>query len=172
MAEQMVPTTSMNETSSVRVAEEISGRVREIQNSISCRAFEIFQANGRLLGRDLEDWLQAESELLYPVRLDVSESDDALVVRGAMPGFRANDIEVKVEPRRLTIAGKRETQEGQVIEQFVSAERSGAWILQTVDLPVEVNTRQVTGSLQDGTLELTLPVAGGTTAVQVQSAAA
>ena len=140
MAEKMIPSTLMNETASVKVAEDISGRMREIQNSISCRAFEIFEANGRLLGRDLEDWLQAESELLYPVCLDVSESDDALVVRGALPGFKANDIEVKVEPHRLTIAGRQKAQEVQVTEELVSAKRSGAWILRTVDLPVEVNT--------------------------------
>jgi len=169
MAEQAIPSTLMDETASVTVAEDISGRVREVQGSISCRAFEIFEANGRLLGRDLDDWLQAESELLYPVSLKISESDYALVVRGALPGFKANDVAVKAEPQRLTIAGKRETQ---VTEQPVSADQNGAWILRTVDLPVQVDAGRVTGSLKDGTLELTLPVAAATPASEVLSVAA
>lgn len=166
MPEQMTQGTSVNETSAVRVAKEISSSVREIQNSISRRAFEIFEANGRLLGRDLEDWLQAESELLYPVSLDISESDGALVVRGALPGFKAKDIEVKIEPSRLTIVGKRAT------EEVDSAAYVGAWMLQTVDLPVQVDAGRVTGSLKDGNLELTLPVAEALTAIKIQSAAA
>ena len=171
MAEQMISSTAVTETPLLRITEDISGRRREIQNSISCRAFEIFEANGRLLGYDLEDWLQAESELLYPASLDISESDDALVVHGALSGFKAGDIEVRVEPLRLTIAGKRETQSGQPREELVSAQRSGAWIWRTIDLPVEVNTGRVTGSLMDGIIELTLPLAAPT-ACKVQSVAA
>lgn len=172
MKKELKPTTPVNETPLLKVTDDISDRTREIHDSISRRAFEIFEANGRVPGRDLEDWLQAESELLYPVCLDISESDDALVVRGTLPDFKARDIDIMVEPCRLTVAGKRGTQEGQVAEERVSAERNGAWILRTVDLPVQVNTERVTGRLRNGVLELTLPLAEVPTAKKLYSEAA
>ena len=39
------------------------GRVQR-RERIAARAYELFQARGREDGRDLEDWLQAEAELL------------------------------------------------------------------------------------------------------------
>jgi len=60
-------------------------------------------------GRDLENWLQAESKLLHPVHVDVAESDEGLTVRAEVPAsFRAENLMVGVEARRLTIAGERE----------------------------------------------------------------
>jgi predicted Zn-dependent protease len=48
----------------VEVAREPAARVAAPSfQDVSRRAFEIWERNGRLSGRDLEDWLQAEAEL-------------------------------------------------------------------------------------------------------------
>jgi HSP20 family molecular chaperone IbpA len=78
-------------------------------DNIARRAFEIFERNGRNFGRDAEDWFKAESELLHPVHVTVTESGDTLEVKAEAPGFREKELEISVEPRRLTIAGKRES---------------------------------------------------------------
>jgi len=52
--------------------EGIVEHMNEMFDSISRRAYEIFERNGRALGRELEDWFQAERELLHPVHVDVS----------------------------------------------------------------------------------------------------
>lgn len=38
-------------------------RVQQLQEEIAKRAFSLFESNGRPLGRELEDWFKAESEL-------------------------------------------------------------------------------------------------------------
>jgi len=86
-------------------------RIQDLSNSIARRAFEIFEDRGRAFGHDLEDWLRAESEFLHPIHLDIAESDDAVTVRAEVPGFSAEELEVGVEPHRLTISGKREANE-------------------------------------------------------------
>ncbi len=53
-----------------------------IYNSIARRAFELFEGNGRWLGRDLDDWFRAEEELLHPVHLEMRESDGSFTVAG------------------------------------------------------------------------------------------
>ena len=82
-----------------------------IYDSIARRAFELFEGNGRWFGNDLDDWFRAEAEILHPLPLELKESDGDFTVRAEVPGFSAKDLEINVEPRRLKIAGKRETKE-------------------------------------------------------------
>ncbi|HSF23499.1 MAG TPA: DUF2934 domain-containing protein [Blastocatellia bacterium] len=37
---------------------------REVQEAVSLRAYEIYQSRGQEYGHDLDDWLQAENEVL------------------------------------------------------------------------------------------------------------
>ena len=90
--------------------ENVFDRIQQTYDSIARRAFEIFDSNGRWRGRELDDWLQAESELLHPVQLELEESDDNLTVRAEVPGFSAKELEINVGPRKLTITGKHQAQ--------------------------------------------------------------
>jgi len=53
-------------------------RMHNLYDRIACRAYEIFDGNGRLAGRDLADWFQAEQEFLHPLHIGVSESPETL----------------------------------------------------------------------------------------------
>jgi HSP20 family protein len=146
-------------------------RIQELSNSIARRAFEIFEDRGSALGRDLEDWLRAESELLHPVHLDIAESDDAITVRAEVPGFSANELDVGVEGRRLTICGKRETSEQRKSKKTIYAECCSNQICRAVDLPAEVDTSKVTATLKDGVLELVMPKAAKAQKIQIKETA-
>src|ERR1035437_10922361 len=102
-----------------RVAENVSDRIQQVYDSIARRAFEIFDANGRWFGNELEDWVLAESEILHPVHLELAESDDSLTVRAEVPGFSTKEVEINVEPRRLTIRSEEHTSELQSRQYLV-----------------------------------------------------
>jgi hypothetical protein len=51
-----------------------------IVNAIQRRAFELFEMRGCEPGRDLEDWLQAEQEILYGSGASVDESTESVDV--------------------------------------------------------------------------------------------
>lgn len=147
-------------------------RMDEIFDTISRRAFDIFENNGRLLGRELDDWLRAERELLHPMHINLTESDDALEVKAEVPGFSEKELEIGVEPGRLTIAGKRETKKEEVKGKTVYAEECSDQILRVVDLPVEIETEKVTATLKNGVLELMLPKTAKSRRVRIQPRAA
>lgn len=129
-----------------------------IYDSISRRAFEIFEGNnGNSFGRDLENWFQAESELLHPLKINMSETDGQVTVEAEVPGFRGKDLEVHMEPRRLTISGKRETSEEQKKGKTIYEEHRSNEILRVINLPAEVDTGKVTATLKNGILELQMP---------------
>src|SRR5579863_9185299 len=110
-------------------ADEAFGRIQETYNAIARRAFEIFNNNGRWFGHELEDWVRAESELLHPLHLEISETDNDLAVRAEVPGFTTKELTIDVEPRRLTITGKHEAQEEKKDEKTVYSERCAKEIL-------------------------------------------
>jgi HSP20 family protein len=139
----------------------------EIYDSISRRAFELFQSNGQLFGHEWDDWLRAESEILHPVHLDVTESDGEFTVVAEVPGFTAKELDIRVEPRRLTISGKRELKENNHGKKILSAICSNQ-ILRSIDWPVDVDPSRVSASVKDGILSISLPKAAHARAVRVE----
>jgi HSP20 family protein len=152
---------------------DLTNPITEIYNSIARRAFEIFEDNGRVSGSDMENWLQAESELLHPADINIVDAGDSLDVRAEVPGFTTKDLEVSVEPECLTIMGKRETKEEREKEgKPVYSECYADEILRVIDLPVPVDTAKVTATLKDGVLELEMPKAAPPKKIKVEAKAA
>lgn len=156
----------MGEATAIKRAEESIKPIKHVSlfdqmentfNALARRAYEIFESNGRAFGRDLENWFQAEKELLHPVPVNITESDESFEVKAEVPGFNEKQIEIGVEPRRLTITGKRETKKEEKKGKTVREESCSDEILRMVDLPAEIETDKVTAALRNGVLELTLP---------------
>jgi HSP20 family protein len=146
----------------------VSDRIQQTYDSIARRAFEIFENNGRWFGHELEDWLRAESELLHPVHLEMKESDDELTVRAEVPGFNAKELEINVEPNRLTIVGKHEAQEERKKARTIYSERCAKEILRVVDLPAEVDSSKAGATLKDGILNIELPKAARAKTIRIE----
>ena len=140
-------------------SEEIFNQFSRINDVIARRAFELFERHGGSPGHEMEDWSRAESELLHPVPLNVSESDSEYTVRAEVPGFGSKEIEINVEPRCLAISGKRETKEGEETWKMIRSEWSPNRIFRTLDLPSDVDVSKVSTTLKDGILIVDLPKA-------------
>jgi HSP20 family protein len=139
-----------------RTSEETFNQFSALYDLIARRAFELFETRGGSPGHDMEDWLRAESELLHPVPVNVTESDDEYIVRAEVPGFCSKDIEISVEPHQLVIFGEREMTAN---EQTIRSEWCADRILRTLDLPSDVDTSRISTALKDGILTVDLPKA-------------
>jgi HSP20 family protein len=148
--------------------ENVLDRMQQAYDSIAKRAFEIFDNNGRWFGHDLSDWLQAESELLHPVHLEIAETDEALTVRAEVPGFTPKELDIHVEGNRLTIAGKHESKEESRKGKTIHSERCAKEILRSVYLPSDVDGSMVNATLKDGVLNLELPKAPHAKSVRIE----
>jgi HSP20 family protein len=147
-------------------------RMDLLYDTISRRAFELFEKEGRVDGHHLRHWLEAERELLHPVHMRLEEAGGEFVVHAELPGFTASDIEVSVEPRRVIISGKRETKQEDKQADAVYTEQCSDEIFRTLELPSEVNVMKVTATLKDGVLDIQLPRAAATKPVIADTATA
>jgi len=136
----------------------LQAKVQKLQLAIARRAHELFEARGQEHGHDLDDWLQAESELLCPVSIAMSQSGDCVKLRANVAGFDQSEIEVSVEPGRAMILGKKaqSTKETEMGANEQSGSRPDQ-ILQVIDLATQVVPERAIVELKAGelTFELT-----------------
>jgi len=144
-------------------------RFDPVYDSIAKRAFEIFNDNGRWIGNDLADWLQAESEILHPVHMEIAETADTLNVRAEVPGFTAPELHIQVEGNRLTISGKHDATEENKRGTTIYSERCAKEILRSVELPSTVDGAKVNAVLKNGVLSIQLPKMAQAKNVQVET---
>jgi HSP20 family molecular chaperone IbpA len=135
----------------------------EIYKSIERRAYEMFEYEGSIPGRDVQHWFQAEAELLQQIHAKFTEENGMVVFRAEVPGFTAKDLAVRVEPITLSIAGRRVYLEerkmhGEDVLRLYRIER----IFRVMDLPAEVDPARAQALLGGGVLELRLPKAADT----------
>jgi HSP20 family protein len=172
MAEKSVTVQRVEEKPvAITPVESLMDKINQASQAITRRAYEIFEANGRRFGRDLDDWFKAEMELLHPVHVSITESEDDLDIKAEMPGFNEKEVEVSVEPCRLTITGQRETRKekkGKVVYSELCSDQ----IMRIVDLPASIDAAKATATLKNGVLHLTLPKAARAKTIEVKSRAA
>jgi HSP20 family protein len=129
---------------------------QEFNDLITRRAYELYTLRGSVDGHDLEDWLQASSEILMNIPVDIAETETGLTIRADVPGFNENELEVRVTPRSLCITGQRQQTWAQKEEKAVQVERRSNQIFRTLDLPSEIDPDRVDATVGNGILEIKL----------------
>jgi HSP20 family protein len=148
---------------------ELFEHTQDVCNLIGRRAFEIFEGRGRAHGNDREDWFLAESELLTPVKVHLSESGEQLTARAEVPGFNREEIKVSVEPRRLSISGKAAPHEDHPSRKHAHSLKHEHLMFRVIDLPAEVDLSKAKATFHDGTLEVMMPKAAPAKSLRMET---
>ena len=138
------------------VGDPLFERLQEINTVIASRAYQLFVSRGCIPGHEFEDWLRAESEILHPIPLDVTDTETEFVVCAEVPGMTEKELEVRVAPRCLLIIGERREPSEQKTGRTVYSERQANQIFRVLDLPARIDPDGVKATLSDGILEVTL----------------
>ncbi|MHB1021162.1 MAG: Hsp20 family protein [Acidobacteriaceae bacterium] len=145
--------------------------MESLTRQIAQRAFTLFQQRGGFDGQDLDDWLRAETDILKPVPIEMSESKDAYTIRAEVPGFDVKDINVQVEPNAIYLHGKSEQKKEEKKGKEVRySEVSANEFCRQIDLPTAVIPEKVSAHLANGVLELNLPKSTPAKTVEIKAA--
>ena len=92
------------------------------------------------------------------IRMDVSETDDAYMVKAEIPGVKKEDIKVSINGNQVSIsADTKEEKEDRKNGVVVRSERYYGHQQRAFTLAQEVDEARADAKYQDGVLELTLP---------------
>lgn len=149
---------------------DVMEEIKKIFDSISQRAFGFFQERGTD-GQDLNDWFRAESELLKPTPIEISEFNDAYTVRAEVPGFEAKELCVHVEGSSVYIHGKAKHEKEEAKAGKINyTEVSASELFRRIDLPGSFDTEKASANLENGVLTLALPKAVPSKQIPVKAA--
>ena len=96
---------------------------------------------------------------LTALALDVYETGDDVVVTGAVPGVKPEDLEITVQGDVLTIRGETKTDESVGDEKYHRRERTFGRFGRQIVLPVGVDSGKAQAHFENGVLTLRLPKA-------------
>jgi HSP20 family protein len=91
--------------------------------------------------------------------LDVRETDDAYIIEVELPGVDAQETEVTIEGRTVTIRGQFAEEEEREEGNFLLRERRRGQFMRAVALPGMVDVDNATSRYENGELTITLPKA-------------
>jgi HSP20 family molecular chaperone IbpA len=127
---------------------------------VTARAYELYEARGRIDGYDVQDWVHAEHEIIHACRHNLIESPDSFHLRARMPGaFAADQIRVCVEPRRVIFEAERQVSVTFTDGKSTRTAQRSQRILRTEELSAKVDPTAANATLQGNLLEITLPKA-------------
>jgi len=139
-------------------AEVLVDRLNQIRGLIAQRAYELYEKRGMTAGKDVDDWLKAEGEVVHWCRHDLRESKEVIVLRAEIPSsYEASQLQVSVEPGRLMVNGEKEVEVSYWDGQKTQTEPRPQRIFRVHDLPAEIDPSRVTAVLKDEVLIVTIP---------------
>lgn len=93
--------------------------------------------------------------LTYSPRIDISETDDELVLYADMPGVSAQNLDIQFEDRELRIHGKVGPRHENI--NFLYGEYGIGDFYRTFAIGETIDSEKIAAELKDGVLTLHLP---------------
>jgi len=89
--------------------------------------------------------------------VDLSETDDAYLVRAELPGMKKEDVKITFNNGLLTIRGEKKNETEEKNRTYHRIERSYGSFERSFNLPGAVKSGNVEAKYDDGVLTITLP---------------
>jgi HSP20 family protein len=149
----------MATTLPVKKTESIFDEVNSLHERIMKRAFEIFDGSGQIFGRDLEDWLQAERELVWKPAIELEEKEKELRLQLATPGVDPKDIDIEVTPEYILVKAEAHHEHKEDKGQVHICEFTSGNMFRSIHLPKKIDPDKVKAEFKNGMLSLTAEIA-------------
>lgn len=124
-----------------------SERMQKANQLIAQRAFELWRGRGGLDGYAVQDWLQAEAEILQSMAAGFIDCPETVTVTTGISEFESKEVVVCVEPRRLVVSGAK-------TDLSEPLGLGPELIFRMLELPCGVDASHVTAKLTGGVLEI------------------
>src|SRR5262245_18171809 len=134
----------MADTLPIKKTESIFEELSSLHDRIMRRAYEIFDDDGTIFGRDLTHWLKAEREVAWRPAIELEEKDNEFRLQIGVPGVDPKDIDIEVTPEDILVRAElthehKEEKKGKVhLCEFAEGN-----LFRAIHLPKKINPDKV-----------------------------
>ncbi|MBF0371357.1 MAG: Hsp20/alpha crystallin family protein [Magnetococcales bacterium] len=120
------------------------------------RQFRTLQGEiNRLFDQDMDG--STGQMAAWPMRVDIREDENQIIIKADVPGMAQKDINVNVDNGQLTISGERKFDDEANKESYHRVERAYGRFSRSFSLPNTTDTGKISAAYANGVLEVTLP---------------
>ncbi|HVW84436.1 MAG TPA: Hsp20/alpha crystallin family protein [Bryobacteraceae bacterium] len=130
--------------------QEIENRIEDVRR----RAFEFFEGRGGQSGRDIEDWLRAEHEVLGWPAAELAETDADYKLEMTLPGFDAKQVEVTATPTEIAVHAEIKAEKKGGEPRILWTEFGPNNVYRRFPLPQPIDVDKTTATLDQGLLKI------------------
>jgi HSP20 family protein len=149
----------MAELVPIRKSKTVFDEIDRLHDRIMRRAYDIFTSNGGLFGKDIDDWMQAERELVWRPTVELTEKDDTFYLEVAAPGVDPKELDVEVTPDDILIRADVHHEHKEKKGEVHVCEFAHGNLFRSIHLPKKVDPDKVKAEFKNGLLTLNAPVA-------------
>jgi len=149
----------MSTAVAVKKSESIFDQMSKLHEQIMKRAYDIFDGKGQPFGKELEDWLQAERELVWKPAIELEEKDNEIRLQIATPGVEPKDIDIEVAPEYVLVKAETQHEHKKEKGQVHICELTSGNMFRSVRLPKKIDPDKVKAEFKNGILSLTAEIA-------------
>ena len=91
--------------------------------------------------------------------IDMYQTDDEVVVKAALPGFKADEVQINVTGDMLTLKGEMKHEEDKQDKAWHIREHRWSSFERSITLPTDVRADKASADYENGILTVTLPKA-------------
>jgi len=139
----------------------VFAEVAKTFEKIQERAFSLFEQRGGLPGREWEDWMLAQYNVLGGASAELSDGDKEVRLRMAVPGVEPNNVKVTVTPQTFVVQADAPNGRSLPNSEIRFCEFSHQKLCRQFGLPSPIDLSKVSASLDKGILEVTAVKAKG-----------
>ena len=118
--------------------------------------FEEIERMRRRMREFMREFLPSET-LVRSFPIDLSETDEEIIVRADLPGFDKSDIKIRATEDSLEITAEKKEKKIEKTERMYRAERSFGSLRRFIRLPVPVDYENAKAEMDKGVLTIRLP---------------
>jgi HSP20 family protein len=149
----------MAATLPIKKADTIFAELDKMRAQVMKRAYEIFEGKGGEWGRDLDDWLAAERELVWAPPIEVEEGEREVTVKLSAPGIDAKDLDVELTPEDLLVKAETREEHEKKKGKARTQEMRTAKLFRSVHFSKRIDPDSAKAEFKDGMLKLTAKLA-------------
>jgi len=143
--------------------------LNKIQEAIRQRAFGMFEERGATQGSEREDWLRAESELVWLPSAETMEDDKEFRLHLIVPGLEAKDLQITAMPDAVVVQAKPRSKETNAVPFRELRDRK---LFRRFHFDEAIDPARTEASLNKGILEIVASKAAPAKQIKVAAQAA
>ena len=129
----------------LKTADSVPQLLDDLHERVNRRAYDNFVDRGAVHGHDLDDWLDAERELIVRPDVDVHFHGEDIFVEMIVPGIDLLNLTVHLAPSQMVISS--------------DPDEDGLQLCRVIDLPVEISLDGVDAEQWDNFIRVTAAIA-------------